>query len=376
MQVIKSEDMSGQFFELVSIKDLHANFGFANRIRVTHQNDLKAKIEFIKDYCQKHRVANLIITGDVTDTNEENKWTFKQYRLNKAELLGLRSNGLTIWSPAGNHDMFNGLATTEETVFGEFVKEGVVKYLTKEPILLSFNPPASGAIAPPLPGAVPGAVQVQEPKNIGIFGIDYSKHIELVKEQLNNVHLSQFDLKIVVMHSHCTPSEVAVTDFTYENLIKEFPSIDVFICGHYHGGFPTWVFTKANSNGHVAIVNNWSIQRVVRDYYNEMDIHTPEMEHIKIGWSQANNDFIISFETVRVPHKPYNEAFRPKAIELLKVTKREQFEFFNSVNFEDIPTGTDDVETLKLISQKDGVSDIVVAKALNYLNNVVVQDIE
>lgn len=382
MQVVKKEDISQSIFEWVNLKDPHLNFGFANRIRVNHNSDLKNKIDFVKTYCMNNSVKNLIFTGDVTDTNEEDKWTFKQYRLNKSVLSDFKNDGINIYSPAGNHDMFNGFNGTDETVFGELVKENIINHLTKEPILLSFTPPTSGAIVPPLPGALTQSLPTNEPKNIGIFGIDYSKHIDLVKEQLNNIHLSDsIDLKIVVLHSHCTPSIVAVTDFTYEQLIKEYFNIDIFICGHYHGGFPSWVFAKKDAQGndtkkHTTIINNWSFQRVVRDYYNEMDIHIPEMEHIKIGWSVANDDFIVSLETIKIPCKKYEEAFKPKAIELLKVTKKEQFEFFNTVNFDEIPTGTDDVETLKLISQKDGVSEIVVNRALNYLNNITVTDIE
>lgn len=382
MQIVKKEDITQSIFEWVNLKDPHLNFGFANRIRVNHNSDLKNKIDFVKTYCMNNSVKNLIFTGDVTDTNEEDKWTFKQYRLNKSVLSDFKNDGINIYSPAGNHDMFNGFNGTDETVFGELVKENIINHLTKEPILLSFTPPTSGAIVPPLPGALTQSLPTNEPKNIGIFGIDYSKHIDLVKEQLNNIHLSDsIDLKIVVLHSHCTPSIVAVTDFTYEQLIKEYFNIDIFICGHYHGGFPSWVFAKKDTQGndtkkHTTIINNWSFQRVVRDYYNEMDIHIPEMEHIKIGWSVANDDFIVSLETIKIPCKKYEEAFKPKAIELLKVTKKEQFEFFNTVNFDEIPTGTDDIETLKLISQKDGVSEIVVNRALNYLNNITVTDIE
>lgn len=387
MQVVKKEDITVPIFEWVNLKDPHLNFGFANRIRVNHNSDLKSKIDFVKSYCNTNTVKNLIFTGDVTDTNEEDKWTFKQYRLNKYVLNDLKNDGIKIYSPAGNHDMFNGFNGTDETVFGEFVKENIINYLTKEPILMTYDPQKildlSGVVGngnmPSLPGSSGADLK---PKTIGIFGIDYSKHIDLVKEQLNNIHMSDsIDLKIVVLHSHCTPSIVAVTDFTYEQLIKDYFNIDIFICGHYHGGFPSWVFAKKDAQGndtqkHTTIINNWSFQRVVRDYYNEMDIHIPEMEHIKIGWSSANNDFIVSLETIKIPCKKYEEAFKPKAIELLKVTKKEQFEFFNTVNFDEIPTGNDDIETLKLISKKDGVSEIVVNRALSYLNNITVTDIE
>lgn len=362
MIVVHPGEISEPLLEFISIKDPHFNFGFANRIRYTHQEDMLAKTEFIRKWCKDHKIDKIIFTGDLVDTNEELKWSFNQYVTNKNELLKFKSDQIKLWSVAGNHDMFNGVAQTTKTVFGEFCRENVINYLTIKPLTRLFTDH--------------NGIQ----KDINIFGIDYSKHKENVMITLKDIndHKEPGSFTAVVFHAHCTPSEIAVTDFTYENLLKTYPNIDLFICGHYHGGFPTGVYYKEDGQqkDHVAIINNWSMQRVVRDYYNEMDVHTPEFEHIKIGWSVAINNFIMARETIKIPCKSYSETFKPKAVELLKLTKKEQFDFFEKINFEDIPTGNDDIEILNNISKKDEISPEAVALAIKYLNNVKVEDID
>ena len=367
MIIVEPGEISQPILEFISLKDPHLNFGFANRIRYSHQSDLLSKLDFTRNWCKNRGIKNIIATGDVTDTNEEKKWSFNQYVMNKLELLKFKEDGITVWSPAGNHDMFNGMAQTSNTVFGEFVREGALKYLTQTPIYQTFS-------------AVENGVNVV--KGIAIFGIDYNKHKEIVEANLKTINDYKFPdnievLKMVVFHSHVTPAEVAVTDFTDKNLVENYKDIDVFICGHYHGGFPTSVMTKNHlpKKKYSMIVNNWSFQRVVRDYYNEMDVHTPEFEYIKFGWSIVSEDFLIARETIKIPCGSYGETFKPKAVELLKLTKKEQFEFFEKINFEDIPAGNDDIETIKLLSIKGNFEPEVVAKAIDYLNNVKVEDI-
>lgn len=365
MFIVNSGDITEPLIDFISIKDPHMNFGFANGIRYDANSDMANKHTFVRDYCVKNNINKVIMTGDVTDTNDEKKWTFKQYFLNKKELLKYKNDGINIYSVAGNHDMFNGMEKTDETVFGELVKEEVINYITKTNMNYNFE--------------IDG-----KQKDIIVFGVDYSKHKEVVEKGLARINEMDYNkgniVKIVVLHSHVTPAEIAATDFTYEYLLKTYRDIDMFICGHYHGGFPTQSFYKKNEDGsdnttgHVTFINNWSFQRVVRDYYNEMDVHTPELERVKIGWSVAYNSFVCSCEKITIPHKSYNDAFKPKAVQLLKLTKKEHFEFFEKINFEDIPTGSDDYETLDILSKKDNVDKEIVNLAISYLNNVTVSD--
>ncbi len=365
MFIVNAGDITDPLIDLISIKDPHLNFGFANRIRHDANSDLINKHQFVRDYCIKNNIDKLIMTGDVTDTNDEKKWSFRQYFLNKTELMKYRDLGIGLFSIAGNHDMFNGMEKTDETVFGELVREGVISYITKDNMSFDF---------------MVGDIK----KSIVIYGVDYSKHKEVVEKGLMAIDSIDSEnknlVKIVVLHSHVTPAEVAATDFTYEYLLKTYRNISMFICGHYHGGFPTSTFYKKNEDGtddttgHVTFINNWSFQRVVRDYYNEMDVHTPEFERIKFGWSVAYNSFICSCEKVIIPHKSYDDAFKPKVVQLLRLTKKEQFEFFEKINFEEIPTGNDDLETINNISKKDNVDAEIVNLAIMYLNNVNVSD--
>lgn len=364
MVIVQQGEVTNPLLSFMTIKDPHMNFGFANRIRYNHQADLLSKLDYVINWGKMNSINNIIMTGDITDTNEEKKWSFNQYVQNKKELLKFKEAGITIWSPAGNHDMFNGMVQTNDTVFGELTKENVIKHITKEPLFIPMG----------------GVNSLGGSDGIVCFGVDYSKHKEQVEASLkgiNDYDLPGQTLKMVVFHSHCTPAEIAVTDFTYENLVKNYPDIDVFICGHYHGGFPTTIVPKKDiiqNKGayktNTVIINNWSFQRVVRDYYNEMDVHTPEFEVVKIGWSISLNDFILERQTIKIPCKSYDEAFKPKAVELLKLTKKEQFEFFEKINFDDIPTGNDDEETLKNISSSTNVDPSIVTIALQYLNNV------
>ena len=87
MIVVAPSDIPEPIFEFVSLKDPHMNFGFANRVRFDHQLDMTNKLNFTRQWCKDRKIFNIIMTGDVTDTNEERKWSFNQYVLNKLELL-------------------------------------------------------------------------------------------------------------------------------------------------------------------------------------------------------------------------------------------------------------------------------------------------
>ena len=183
-------------------------------------------------------------------------------------------------------------------------------------------------------------------------------------------------------NSHVTPNEVGCTEWTYNELLENFPGIDVFICGHYHGGFPVQIFLKKikqpdgtfidDPNNHVVMINPWSFQRVVRDYYNEMDIHIPEFVEIKT--ENINDEWYLEFKNIQVPVKSYEETFKPKVVELLKVTRKEHFKFFETVNFDDIKVGANDEEILVQFAEADNLDKSVIIKALEYLNNVQVSD--
>ena len=62
-------------------------------------------------------------------------------------------------------------------------------------------------------------------------------------------------------------------------------------------------------------------------------------------------------------------------IDISNWNRKEHFEFFEKINFEEIPTGSDDIETINNLAKKEEFSPEVVALAVQYLNNVEVEDI-
>ena len=358
MKVVQEGSLKNPSFHGIIIKDPHCNWGFANRIRHNHEDDLDFKWGFLQDYMNQNNIQDLIITGDLVDSNDEKKWSFKQYYKNKEKLLKFKQSK-SFWSIAGNHDMLNGFEGVNETPFGEFVRENVIEHLTNKPICLG--------------------------ENSWIYGIDYSKHKEVTKNKLNGISLNHSNINgliVAVIHAHVTPNEVGCTEWTYNELLENFPGIDVFVCGHYHGGFPVQIFLKKikqpdgtfidDPNNHVVMINPWSFQRVVRDYYNEMDIHIPEFVEIKT--ENINDEWYLEFKNIQVPVKSYEETFKPKVVELLKVTRKEHFKFFETVNFDDIKVGANDEEILVQFAEADNLDKSVIIKALEYLNNVQVSD--
>ena len=357
MIVVQEGTLKNPSFKCVFIKDPHCNWRFANNIRHHHEEDLDLKWGFLQDYMETNKIDDLVITGDLVDSNDEKKWSFKQYYSNKEKLLKFKKNK-DFWSIAGNHDMLNGFEGIAETPFGEFVRENVIKHLTQSPICLG--------------------------ENSWLYGVDYSRHKEVTKkklEMISNNHYGFPGINMVVFHAHVTPNEVGCTEWTYSELLENFPGIDVFVCGHYHGGFPVQVFLKKikqedgtfiDGTDHVIIINPWSFQRVVRDYYNEMDIHVPEFVEIKI--ENTNGVWYLEFKNIQIPVKSYEETFKPKVVELLKVTRKEHFKFFETVNFDDIKVGANDEEILIQFAEAEKLDKTIITKALEYLNNVSVSD--
>ena len=248
--------------------------------------------------------------------------------------------------------MFNGSVDLEETVYNELVKENIIHNVTMEPIIHEKNG-----------------------KTAIVKGVNYNKNLDVVRKDIREFADEPHDFKILIFHSHVTPEEEGVTDFTYGNLIEEFPEIDVFICGHWHKGFPTEI--RVSNKGletekkHL-IINNWSLQRMIRNYYNELDIHKPQLEYFALGWCNTRNNFVCTSQTVDIPHAPYLDAFKPKAVDIIKTTLDDKFEFFTKINLEDIPVGDNDEENIKKLSLTKGnkVDSKIVIRAIEYLNNV------
>ena len=87
-----------------------------------------------------------------------------------------------------------------------------------------------------------------------------------------------------------------------------------------------------------------------------------------------NEENYLEFKNIQIPVKSYEETFKPKVVELLKVTRKEHFKFFETVNFDDIKVGANDEEILIQFAEAEKLDKTIITKALEYLNNVSVSD--
>ena len=328
--------------KLISIKDPHLSIGFLNRIRIDYNRDITAKLDFLRGYISDNDINGVILTGDITDSNYERKWSFKQYVKNKRAFQSLKvTPKVIIGSNVGNHDMFHGLEDSQDTVFDELVREQVIQNITNYPLV--YEPVNRDAANPVV---------------VKVYGVDYSNNKETIYDKLNFINNDSFInttfFKIVVLHNNLTPNEERLTEFTYKELQEKFPNINVFIAGHYHIGFKTQKIKDTY------FVNNWNLTRVVRDYDVTLDQHTPEFEELIFD----DNNKLISIKTIKIPFRPFEESFVPNAVNLIKKSKKEIFEFFQ-IDFTDIVSKQTDEE---ILSQFEYEPEIV-RLTLEYLNN-------
>jgi DNA repair exonuclease SbcCD nuclease subunit len=288
---------------------------------------------------RENNITKIIFTGDIFDNSGEDNWSFKKYRLNKRFLENFKGDDIQIYSNMGNHDMFHGLEETDGTIFGEMVNENIINYITENNIIQ--NTPIG---------------------NIIIKGIDYNNDNQYVLNQIDKFSKentgSEKVLKIAILHSNIMSEENQFTDFSYNQLSKY--NIDIIICGHYHLGFPT---KKLNNT---IFVNNWNLTRVVRDYHNKLDKHTPEFEDISI--SIENNDFNIDTKTVQIPCGKYKDTFVPKAIDLLTRSTSDISAFFGSIDISDLKKDVSENEIIDRIMFDGDFEDKHLTLAMSYLN--------
>ncbi len=352
--------------EFGTAKDPHYSLGFQNRIRKNYENQIITKNNFIGDYCQGAGIKQFFFTGDVFDSSMEDKWSFKKYRKNKRLVSSLgKDRGIELLSNVGNHDMFHGLEHSDGTVFGEMVYDGLLRNVTTHPFVM------------------------QEDNNIiKIQGVDYSHEKNTVldycrvfdEEEIPDMNY----FKVIILHSNIVPDidsdpNKALLDFSYTQLAESFTDIDMFICGHYHIGFPTTTYTREDGSKCV-FINNWNMTRVVRDYETELDNHTPEFEHVCITGANdqdGNFQFTVDTRTIKIPFDSYKDTFEEKVINLLKQSKRDIFKFFDDINIEalkdDNKIEDDDIilkiQKERIDNDKEPFSQESIVKAIYYLNN-------
>ena len=301
-------------------------FGFSNNIRKSRpgsswEKNIIDKLKFIAQQMNSKGIRILIISGDVFDKSKRSEWSFNKWLLQKKIIQDIfLDNGIEIYSVQGNHDMFDGKDSTDDTIFGEMVDNGIINHLTISP--LEFHTPN-------------GIIQ--------IHGMDYSftKEIQRRKfEELNSI--SENIITMCVSHTNISPNEEQLTDFTYKELSELYPNINVHLCGHYHLGFDDKIV-----NG-ITFVNPWNLTRVVREYQVRMDNHIPEMVIIDLDrYTPDNTDYI---EHLPLPCTPFHETFNEEVISVLK--ENQKFKFFeetsSDINLENL--AKDDLDDNQLLS--------------------------
>lgn len=314
----------------VFIKDPHIMIGFnfpANRFQSFH-SEIENKWNYILDYMEKNNIDNLFCTGDLFDKMNISQWDMKIFFKNEEFLLNLkkRLNGKAIYSIRGNHDEFNGQNTNENTVFGTFVKLGLINYFgdtdnTKNFVEFNINN-----------------------KIVKIFGFDYVNNDTILYDKLKNYNFDA-DYNICVTHSAVVDVTTGKENFGcvgYDYLINNNNKVDMWVLGHYHKGYDT----KYYKNKY--FINSWNLTRLARDEYVLNNEHTPEFVHVKIN---VDNKISISSKNIKIPCIGFKEAFKSDVTTIAEILV-DEFKFFTKLD-EEVSENFD--EFLKLEEmKKDG----------------------
>jgi hypothetical protein len=288
------------------IKDPHLMFGFSNNIRKplpgsganSWENSIRKKLEFIASHMKTNGISILLISGDLFEHSKLGDWTFNKYFKNKSALLEIFiDEGIELYSVQGNHDMFNGKAQINGTIFGELISDGIIQHLTIEP--LEFR------------------TQIGI---IKIHGTDYSFTEAEQKRKFHIINNEESVINMVVSHTNITPNEEQLSDFTYQELSENYPNINVHLCGHYHLGYDPTIVNE------VTFINPWNLTRVSREYQVKMDNHIPQLVLLDLdNYSNSNLDWV---QTIEIPHLNFYDAFREEVVSILK--ENQKFKFFDS----------------------------------------------
>jgi len=320
------------------IKDPHYKFGFSNSIRRNYNEDIFNKNKQLIQILKDERVNHLLIPGDVFDESYGNKWRFQAYQINKEILKEFLDNMIQIIAIPGNHDYFDGYEDSarlitvgdekiyQYTVYGDMVNAEIIKdvsYTTEHP------------------KSIHGIII----NNIYITGVRYRSDLNIVRNELEEINSKVkslgIDKVIVMLHQNVTLKSVShITEFTYDELSREYPNIDVFLLGHYHIGYEPM---KVNNTW---FINPYNFTRVNRDYEVRLDEHIPEVAIIEI-----DNDE-IKVKQIKLKVKPFKDTFIDEYREFLKLSK-ESFKDENiDINLDDDILNVSDEEIISIVSKK------------------------
>jgi DNA repair exonuclease SbcCD nuclease subunit len=264
----------------VVVKDPHLRFGRSRPVgrRASFFDEVRGKLEFVKDYCVGSKIKFLIFTGDVLDQKDPSRYSFECYRENRECLEEFRGANINVLSVFGNHDIVDG--RYRDSVYADFARMELIYDLSVQ----------SG-------GAWVG-------QDYCVIGVGHIYDIDGFKQNLSHA-VSEYSFcgkLICVIHQNvisdlAVGSEKFLNTLKYYTLVQEFPDVAGWVCGHYHKGFPV-----AEVEGRY-FINPYSLVRLSRDSY--VREHVPQLVDCDF-----ENDI---YKTVDIPYLSYDEAFEEVA---------------------------------------------------------------
>lgn len=317
--------------DFIIIKDPHFRFGRKKPVgrKLSFFDEISDKIDFIINYCKEHKVENILFTGDILDQKDPSKYSFPVYRKIICELERFTNSGLTLFSIMGNHDTVDG--QSELSVYTELVKRGLITDLSYD----LGSDPYTG-------------------RGFTIFGISHKYDLSEFEsvltriESLSKREAQEWYLPVLVIHQNVAPNitsfiEEKFITYNYSQLHDMAPSVGVWICGHYHKGYP--IEKIANST----FLSPYSLTRLSRG--EPIKDHIPQMIHANFGRRE--------FNTIDIPCRSYGEAFDLEEVEQIS-------KVYSEINL-------DFIQDIKGLSQDnkitlDEIPDEIKSRVEEYLN--------
>jgi len=299
---------------IIFIKDPHLLYGFnqPNNRKETFFDEINNKWNYITNYYINNNIDYIIITGDLLDKMKSLQWTFKSFLKIRKFLENIKEKiGKPIYSIRGNHDELDGINSNKNSVFGNLIDLGLIKYFGEENNDNCIN------------------IFLND-KTIGIYGFDW----ELV------LHTAVVDIENGKEHFDCVG---------YDYLIKTNPKIDMWVLGHYHKGYPSLMYNNKY------FINSWNLTRLSRDYYVLNDEHTPEFVHV--SFNIINDKIVPSIKNIKVPFLPFKEAFKEDTKEISDIMV-DEFKFFTKLE-EKVESNFDEFLKLQELKENKQISDKV-----------------
>ena len=333
----------------VMIKDPHFKFGFTNAIRKNYEKDLTLKLDQLVGYMKENNINTLAIPGDIFDESYSNRWKFTYFQYNVMILMKyFMNNNIKILAIPGNHDYFDGYEDICMT-------KGLVKLSTVYGMMCRLN-----IIENVCDDVSCFANKFKIIDNTIFTGVKYMSDLNKVREKLsiiNNYKTDNGQKLVVMLHQNVTPKSVNhITEFTYEELAKSYPNVDVFLLGHYHIGY------EPMKIGNTWFINPYNFTRVNREYEVRIDKHIPQFVDINI------TDDGIDVKQIDLKVRSFEDAFVDEYKSFVILSKE-------SIKNDDIKINLDtddtfnmsDSEIIQTVAEKYGLND---NETINYVMDV------